>query len=278
MCWTQSRLDLSQRRRRSVWVAGHSRIRTHSRMLATGLQGNLRGSRPRPVADFETPGKIRSLPTEWRRLACCGATVVVLSTRMSAIIGRFGTARVSVLAFASLVAGYAVFLRVGVQPDYASVILPAVVLIGIAFGLGFSALSLAATDGVADAEQGLAASLFQTSFQVGGAIVLAIVTAVVDAGGASQITSAQATLGAYRPALAVITVVSALGAVTAISGLRSARRGPRPAPVPVPVPARVPAAGLEPAMVTEAALDGEVDLVTGTARELEEDCATPLCL
>ncbi len=35
--------------------------------------------------------------------------------------------------------------------------------------------------------------------------MLAVVTAVVDAGGASQITSAQATLGAYRPALAVIT-------------------------------------------------------------------------
>ncbi len=38
-----------------------------------------------------------------------------------------------------------------------------------------------------NAEQGLAASLFQTSFQVGGAVVLAIVTAVVDAGGAGQL-------------------------------------------------------------------------------------------
>ena len=159
------------------------------------------------------------------------------------------------------------------------------VLIGIAFGLGFSALSLAATAGVADAEQGLAASLFQTSFQVGGAIVLAIVTAVVDAGGASQITSAQATLGAYRPALAVITVVSVLGAVTALSGLRSARRGLRPAPVPVPVPARVPAASPDPVAarrsgrgVSGGGAGREADLITGTAREVEEDCATPLCL
>ncbi len=220
-----------------------------------------------------------------------GVMVAVLSTRMSAIIGRFGTTRVSVLAFASLVAGYAVFLRVGVQPDYPSVILPAVILIGVAFGLGFSALSLAATDGVADAEQGLAASLFQTSFQVGGAIVLAVVTAVVDAGGASHITSAQATLGAYRPALAVITLVSALGAVAAISGLRL--RPPPGAAGSVPVPARVPAviveagavadvdaalAGTAPAAATGAALDLESDLVTGTAREVEEDCATPLCL
>jgi hypothetical protein len=205
---------------------------------------------------------------------------------MSAIIGRFGTARVAALAFASLVAGYAVFLRVGVQPDYPSVILPAVILIGVAFGLGFSALSLAATDGVADAEQGLAASLFQTSFQVGGAIVLAVVTAVVDAGGASRITSAQATLGAYRPALAVITLVSALGAVAALSGLRSARRQVRPAMAPVPVPALTPLAEVAPAsalvtdaaLATEPALDMEADLITGTAREVEEDCATPLCL
>ena len=195
-----------------------------------------------------------------------GVMVAVLSTRMSAIIGRFGTARVSVVAFASLVAGYAVFLRVGVQPDYPSVILPAVILIGVAFGLGFSALSLAATNGVADAEQGLAASLFQTSFQVGGAIVLAVVTAVVDAGGASRITSAQATLGAYRPALAVITVVSALGAVAAITGLRSGARRPAGAGA---------GACAEAVRVPEA---GEPDLVAGLAREVEEDCATPLCL
>ncbi len=178
-----------------------------------------------------------------------GVVVALLSTRMSAVIGRFGPPRISVAAFASLVAGYVVFLRVGVSPDYPAVILPAVVLIGIAFGLGFSALSLAATAGIPDREQGLAASLFQTSFQVGGAIVLAVVTAVVDAGGASRITSAQATLGAYKPALAVITAVSAFGALTALSGLWSDRRRVvvKEAPVRLPAPASLPV--LEPAPV-----------------------------
>lgn len=112
---------------------------------------------------------------------------------------------------------------VGARPDYPAVILPAVIGVGIAFGLGFSALSLAATAGVADREQGLAASLFQTSFRIGGAVVLAVVTAVVDAGGASQVTTPQATLAAYRPALAVITGVAVLGALVALTGTRMPR-------------------------------------------------------
>ena len=157
-----------------------------------------------------------------------GVMVAVLSTRMGSIIDRFGTTKVSVIAFVSLVAGYAVFLQIGTRPDYPAIILPSVLLIGLAFGLGFSSLSLAATAGVPDAEQGLAASLFQTSFQVGGAVVLAIVTAVVDAGGANKVISAQATLAAYRPALAVITGVSVIGALAALSGLRWTRREPVP--------------------------------------------------
>jgi sugar phosphate permease len=100
------------------------------------------------------------------------------------------------------------------------VILPAVILLGTAFGFGFSALTVAATSGVRNEQQGLAASLFQTSFQVGGAIVLAVVTAVIDAGGASSVTSPAATLAAYRPALYLITGVAAVGLLAALPGLR----------------------------------------------------------
>jgi hypothetical protein len=100
----------------------------------------------------------------------------------------------------------------------------------------------------------------------------------VEAGGASRITSAQATVGAYRPALAVITLVSVIGAVAALTGLRPARPVARPVPIPVPARVRLPAAGPAPAGAADTALDSEADLITGTAREVEEDCATPLCL
>jgi MFS family permease len=192
-----------------------------------------------------------------------GVVVAVLSTRMGQLIGRSGTVPVTVVAFACLVAGYISFLRVGDRPDYPSVILPAVLGIGLAFGLGFSALSLAATNGVADEEQGLAASLFQTSFQVGGAVVLAIVTAVVEAGGANHLASAQATLGAYRPALILITGVAVAGAAVALSGLRV--RGRRRATAEV----AVPASALENPALENPALD------MGTAGEAAGDRLGP---
>jgi sugar phosphate permease len=130
-----------------------------------------------------------------------------------------------------------------VRPDYPTVMLPAVVLLGLAFGLGFSSLSLAATAGIRNSEQGLAASLFQTSFQVGGAVVLAVVTAVVDAGGASKIISPSATLAAYRPALGLITGIAAAGLLVALSGLRVSRRSAASA-VPVAQEAALEGAGL----------------------------------
>lgn len=153
-----------------------------------------------------------------------GVLVAASSVRMGPVLDRFGATRIIVLAFASLTAGYACFLRVGVVPDYPAVILPSVLLIGGAFALGFSSLNVAATSGVADREQGLASGILQSSFQVGGAIVLAVVTAVVDSGGANRVVSAQA-LSAYRPALEVITSIAVFGLVIALSGLIA--RAPR---------------------------------------------------
>ena len=56
-------------------------------------------------------------------------------------------------------------------PVLCSTFLPTMLLVGLGFALGYAALNVQATAGVADHEQGLAAGLVQTSFQMGGAIV-----------------------------------------------------------------------------------------------------------
>jgi MFS family permease len=148
-----------------------------------------------------------------------GVLVTAASPRMGSVLDRFGPARVAAAGFACLAAGYAWFLRVGPAPDYPAVILPSLLLIGAAFGLGFAALNVQATAGVADHEQGLASGMLQTSTQIGGAVVLAVVTAVIDAHGADHAISA-GTLAAYRPALAVITGIAVLGLAVTLAGLR----------------------------------------------------------
>ena len=123
----------------------------------------------------------------------------------------------------SSVIGYALVLRFDVGPEYAAVLLPTMLLIGIGFMLGFPTLNMQATNGIADHEQGLASGLVQTSFQIGGAIGLAIVTAIVTAqAGAS--TDPQVLVDAYRTALAVTLGIAVVGLVVALSGLVGERR------------------------------------------------------
>jgi MFS family permease len=206
-----------------------------------------------------------------------GVMVVLLSTRMGPLLGRFGPGPLTAIAFTCLLIAYTVFLRAGVRPDYPAVMLPAILLIGLAFGLGFSSLTVAATAGIPDAEQGLAASLFQTSFQVGGAVVLAVVTAVVDASGAGRVVSPAATLTAYRPALILITAVAAVGALVALSGLRRQRNlSVAPDAVPAARSGDLAVRRGEPAVPGELAASGRD--VAGSGRELASCTVAPAAL
>ena len=110
-----------------------------------------------------------------------GLLVAFGAPRIGPLVDRFGTARIILVGAISFVIGYALFLRIGESLTYATVFLPSMILIGIGFALCFPTLNIQATAGVADHEQGLASGLVNTSFQVGGAIGLAIVTAVVSA-------------------------------------------------------------------------------------------------
>ena len=69
-----------------------------------------------------------------------------------------------------------------------------------------------------------------TSFQVGGAIGLAVVSAVVTSAGGVNGSPTQV-LDGFRPGLAVATGVAALGLVVALSGLLQRERHAQPATV-----------------------------------------------
>ncbi|MFJ4412073.1 MFS transporter [Streptomyces sp. NPDC088910] len=153
-----------------------------------------------------------------------GSLVAVLSTRMGPIVDRFGTPRVIAVGFTSLVIGYILFLRINLDPNYAAAILPSMLLLGAAFALAFPSLNIQATNGVKDHEQGMVSGLLNTSFQVGGAIFLAVVTAVVTAASGDHPANKQAILDSYRPGLWVVTGIGLVGLLLTLSGLFTRRK------------------------------------------------------
>ena len=149
-----------------------------------------------------------------------GLLVALLSTRIGPIVDRIGTARLVALGALSFAVGYtAIALRgIDVAPSYILELLPTMLLLGFGFALSFPTLNIAGTSGVGDHEQGLASGLVQTSFQVGGAIGLAVVSAIIT-GQAGGSTDPGVVLDAYRTALVVVTGVAIAGLVIALSGL-----------------------------------------------------------
>ncbi|MEV6962578.1 MFS transporter [Streptomyces sp. NPDC051207] len=174
-----------------------------------------------------------------------GALVALSATKVGTVIDRFGTARLIVVGFAFMVTGYVLFLRVDLDPVYAAVILPTMLLVGSGFALTFPSLNVQATNGVGEHEQGMVSGLLNTSVQVGGAIFLAVVTAVITAN-APENPTPQGVLDSYRPGLVVVTLVAVAGLLITLTGLRTRRpgrtitvaRSPLPEAHAEPVPVR----------------------------------------
>ena len=141
-----------------------------------------------------------------------GFLVAILSPRIAPLIMRFGVTRLIVAGMTLITAGYVLFLPIGLDSSYAFAMLPTFVLAGLGFALAFGPLNVAATNGVAPGEQGLAGGLLNTSFQFGGALVLAVVTAVLNANVGSD-GSPQALLDGFHAALIVSVGAGLLGVI-----------------------------------------------------------------
>ncbi|MER6080776.1 MFS transporter [Streptomyces sp. NPDC001833] len=136
-----------------------------------------------------------------------GLIVAVGSPLTGRLVNRFGTAPLIIASMTSLTLGYVWFLTTaGSSPDYVTAMLPSLLLLGGGFAFGYSAIMAQATEGIDDSEQGLASGLVQTSGQVGAALVLAVLTAVI-----AQADDSGGDFTAYRPGLNLVTGVAAIG-------------------------------------------------------------------
>jgi EmrB/QacA subfamily drug resistance transporter len=156
-----------------------------------------------------------------------GLLVAILAPRIAPLIERFGANRLIALGLASTAAGYALFLPVGLDSPYVIAMLPIFLFTGLGFGLAYGPLNVAATNGVAPEEQGLAGGLVNTSFQFGGALVLAVATAVNNASAGSA-GSPAGVLDGFHAAAIVSLGAALLGVGSMVLGRRRAATAPCP--------------------------------------------------
>jgi EmrB/QacA subfamily drug resistance transporter len=106
------------------------------------------------------------------------AGIMVSAGIASNFAPRIGVRPVAAAGMLLTAIGMLLFARMPVDGTYAVDVLPGMILASLGMGAVFMPLTLVATTGLEDADQGLASGLFNTSQQIGGALGLAILSTV----------------------------------------------------------------------------------------------------
>jgi predicted MFS family arabinose efflux permease len=153
-------------------------------------------------------------------------TAVIGTSAAHAIATKGGVRRVAVVGVALTGLGSLLLTQVSVGGSYLGDLFFALLLLGPGIGAACVAGSIASLTGVAESEAGLASGLNNASFQIGGAVGVAILSTVA-VSGAHGAGSLAALTDGYRSAFGVAIVVAALGvAVAAVLLGRRRERAP----------------------------------------------------
>jgi EmrB/QacA subfamily drug resistance transporter len=106
------------------------------------------------------------------------AGIMFSATIASQFGPRIGIRIIAGVGMVIAAAGLLLLTRIPVDGSYLSSVLPSLLLVSVGMGAVFVTLTLVATTGLEDEDQGLASGLFNTSQQVGGALGLAILSTI----------------------------------------------------------------------------------------------------
>jgi MFS family permease len=148
------------------------------------------------------------------------AGVVVAAGVATPLIARIGTRPVLVGGIAVAAFGMLLLSRISADGTYVADLLPGFMVIAFGLGAGFVAVTTAANAGVPADRAGLAAALLNAAQQVGGALGLAILSAIATARthhlAALGDPSAESLTGGFRSAMLVAALILLAAAALAL--------------------------------------------------------------
>src|SRR5438094_4643512 len=146
---------------------------------------------------------------------------MVVSNIGARFLTRLGARSLIAVGTLALAAGLLLFLRTAPQSDYVSVLIPAMLVTGVGAGLAFVSVSVAATAGVPERDQGVASGLIGTSQQVGTAVGLAVLVNI--AGSVTKESHPQgaaAVIAGYHQAFVIAAAISVAAALIALIAIK----------------------------------------------------------
>jgi EmrB/QacA subfamily drug resistance transporter len=155
------------------------------------------------------------------------AGIMISAGIASQFAPRIGVRPVAAAGFLLTAAGLALLTQLPVHGSYTTDVLPALILSSLGMGAVFMPLTLIATTGLDDDDQGLASGLFNTSQQVGGALGLAVLSTIATSKTASAGGSpAHALVTGFHWAFAggAVVMVAALAVMVALLRKRHVAR------------------------------------------------------
>jgi EmrB/QacA subfamily drug resistance transporter len=165
-------------------------------------------------------------------LATTATSFVAAGITGSRLVAMVGVRRLLITGQALLAISVLLLTRIPVDADFATNLLPALLLAGVAGGIAAPAAQIGALSGVTHSMTGLASGLVETMREIGGAVGVAA---------ASTVLVSRAGVDAFHAAFWMISAVAALGALAAAVAFpqRPARDiEPEPGPFPADAAAK----------------------------------------
>jgi EmrB/QacA subfamily drug resistance transporter len=157
-------------------------------------------------------------------LATTATSFVAAAITGGKLVGVVGVRRLLVVAQSLLAISVLLLTRITAGGDFATDLLPALLLAGVAGGMAAPAAQIGALSGVTRSMTGLASGFLETMREIGGAVGVAAVSTVL---------VSRAGVNAFHAAFWVIFAVAVLGTLTAAVGFpRRPTQGTGPGPAP----------------------------------------------
>ncbi|MET8054806.1 MFS transporter [Streptosporangium sp. NPDC005286] len=142
------------------------------------------------------------------------------------LLGRFGAKPLIAGGLLILAAGVAGLSLVRPDGAFVSDVLPASLIAAVGMSLAYIPAMMSAMSGVRPQESGLASGIVNTTYQVGSALGLAVMTAIATSQGAAELGNLPRLTDGFQAAFVGAGAVATLGAVLTLLLMRKAKPTP----------------------------------------------------